>query len=48
VHAVCVVLSAFLGNSSLHDSIAILGQVSLPVVVANKVNGSLGDFGVDF
>ena len=48
MHAVGIVLSTFLGNSSLDDSIAVLGQVSLPVVGANKVNSSLGDFSVNF
>jgi hypothetical protein len=48
VHTLCVVCSAFLGNSSLDDGIAVLGQVSLPVIGADKVDGSPGDFGVNF
>jgi len=48
VHAVGIILSTFLGNSSLDNSIAVLGQVSLPVIGADKVNGGPGDFGVNF
>lgn len=48
MHAVGIVLSTFLGNSSFDDSISILGQVSLPIVGADKVNGGSGDFGVNF